>query len=382
MVADLDVVLQKHLCWLQNLPRVKPFYAVKCNNTLAVLRMLSALGAGFDCASKAEIQQILSLRGTADQVIYALPTKPPSHIKYAQAHGVQMMTFDNEEELLKISQCHPSAKLVLRIAVDDTKAVIKLNAKFGADLETVGELLKRAAELGLEVIGVSFHVGSGCTDSLACRQAIIDSRQAFDTANLLGFQLSLLDIGGGFPGSEGFEIKFEKISEVINSALDEFFPVGCGVQTIAEPGRYYVTEAFTLALKVISRRIIMEKAAEHNNGEESSSDRLMHYYLNDGVHGSLAFLSEPVFKNISLYPYKTVDSSERRYRSVIWGPTCNSMDKIINNYWLPELHVGDWLLIDNMGAYSCSLATEFNGFEKAHTYSVVTAEAWKTLKPS
>ncbi|KAF7645295.1 hypothetical protein LDENG_00206990 [Lucifuga dentata] len=227
--------------------------------------MLSALGAGFDCASKAEMEQILSLGVTTDQIIFAHTRKPLTHLKYASAHGVNVMTFDSEDELLKISEFHPKAKLVLRIAVDDSKAVIKLNAKFGADLETVGELLKRAAELGLEVIGVSFHVGSGCTDSLAFRQAIIDSRQAFDTANLLGFQLSLLDIGGGFPGKDNKKMKFEEISEVINSALDEFFPVGCGVQIIAEPGRYYASKAFTLAVKVIAKRSISAKAAERTS---------------------------------------------------------------------------------------------------------------------
>uniref|UniRef100_A0A672YK98 ornithine decarboxylase n=1 Tax=Sphaeramia orbicularis TaxID=375764 RepID=A0A672YK98_9TELE len=102
-VANLDDLHQKHIRWLRTLPRVKPFYAVKCNSTPAVIRMLSTLGTGFDCASKGEIELVLSLGVTPEKIIYAHTTKPQSHIKYASTHGVDMMTFDCEEELLKIS---------------------------------------------------------------------------------------------------------------------------------------------------------------------------------------------------------------------------------------------------------------------------------------
>ncbi|XP_044038032.1 ornithine decarboxylase-like isoform X2 [Siniperca chuatsi] len=174
-----------------------------------------------------------------------------------------MMTFDSEDELLKMSLCHAKAKLVLRIAVDDSKSLIRLSSKFGARLVSVGKLLERAGELGLDVIGVSFHVGSKCTESLAFQQAIADARHVFDIANLLGFQMSLLDIGGGFSGREDFQVKFEELSEVINGALDEFFPPDSGVQIIAEPGRYFVESAFTLAANVIAKRVVIDDMDEH-----------------------------------------------------------------------------------------------------------------------
>ncbi|XP_044187091.1 ornithine decarboxylase-like [Thunnus albacares] len=378
-VANLDSMFERHLRWLTNLPRVKPFYAVKCNNTPAVIQMLSALGTGFDCASKGEIQMALSLGVTPDKIIYAHTTKPRSHIKYACAHGVDLMTFDSEDELLKISECHAKAKLVLRIAVDDSNSLVRLSSKFGARLDTVEKLLERAGELDLEVIGVSFHVGSGCTDSLTFKQAITDARHVFDIASLLGFQMRLLDIGGGFSAIGDFQMKFQEFSEVINGALDKFFPPDSGVQIIAEPGRYYVESAFTLAVNVIAKRVDIDHMAEHNNGEENSSDRMM-YYINDGVYGSLnTIINDPVQTVVAPYLHKAVEGSEQRYRSVIWGPTCDSIDKITENYWIPELDVGDWLLIDNMGAYSVSVTTTFNGFENAQIYPVVTAETWHTL---
>ncbi|XP_076608940.1 ornithine decarboxylase-like isoform X2 [Chaetodon auriga] len=382
-VVDLDGMFKRHMRWLTNLPRVKPFFAVKCNNTPAVLRMLSALDTGFDCASKCEIQLALSLGVTPDKIIYAHPTKPPSHIRYACAHGVDIMTFDNEDELQKISLFHTKAKLVLRIAVDDSKSLLRLSSKFGAELVEVGKLLERAGELGLEVIGVSFHVGSRCTGSLTFKDAIADARRVFDIANLYGVQMSLLDIGGGFPGREDFQVKFEEFSEVINGALDEFFPPDSGVQIIAEPGRYYVESVLTLAANVIAKRVVTDDMDEHSNDEETSHNRKMMYYINDGVYGSLnCLINDTTHIEIEPYLHRAVESSEQRYRSIIWGPTCDSFDKVTENYWIPELYVGDWLLIDNMGAYSVSVSSEFNGFEKAHIYPVVTAEMWHALNLS
>ncbi|XP_029913185.1 ornithine decarboxylase-like [Myripristis murdjan] len=382
-VANLDNLVKKYVIWCNNLPRVKPFYAVKCNDTPTVIGVLSALGTGFDCASKAEIQLALSLGVTPDRIIYAHTIKAESHIKYARTHGVQMMTFDNQEELSKIARCHARAKLVLRITVDDSKAVRRLNTKFGASLDSAGRLLQRAGELGLDVVGVSFHVGCQCTDSRAYRQAIADARQVFNIASLMGFQLSLLDIGGGFSGNENFKVKFEEVAATINLALDDFFPVGCGVQIIAEPGRYYVESAFTLAVNVIAKKVIMEEAAEHNRSEEGVPDRVMMYYVNDGVYGSLSFLiNDPTSGCISPYLQRAAEGSERRYRSVIWGPTCDSLDKLTDSCLLPELQVGEWLLMDNTGAYTVCLATDFNGFEKAHVYSVVTPETWRALNSS
>ncbi|KAL7379180.1 hypothetical protein ABVT39_023951 [Epinephelus coioides] len=382
-VANLDSILKRHHRWITNLPRVKPFYAVKCNNAAAVLRMMTVLDTGFDCASKGEIQMMLSLGVTPEKIIYAHTTKPMSHIRYACAHGVDKMTFDNEDELLKISLCHPKAKLVLRIAVDDSKSLVRLNSKFGASLESVGKLLERAGELDLEVIGVSFHVGSGCTDGGAFRQAIADARRVFDMGNLQGFQMRLLDIGGGFSGAGGVQGSFEEFSEVINGALDEFFPSDSGVKIIAEPGRFYMESVFTLAMNVIAKRVVSEDMDGHDDGEEDSPDRMMMYYLNDGMYGSISCVTyDAAHNNLEPYPHRAVESSERRYRSVLFGPTCNSNDKITEDYWMPECHVGDWLLIDNMGAYSVSVFTDFNGFERAHIYPVVTAETWHALNLS
>nr|XP_042122922.1 ornithine decarboxylase [Peromyscus maniculatus bairdii] len=246
-VADLGDILKKHLRWRKALPRVTPFYAVKSNDSRAIVNTLAAIGTGFDCASKTEIQLVQGLGVPPERIIYANPCKQVSQIKYAASNGVQMMTFDSEIELMKVARAHPKAKLVLRIATDDSKAVCRLSVKFGATLKTSRLLLERAKELNIDVIGVSFHVGSGCTDPETFVQALSDARCVFDMGTEVGFNMYLLDIGGGFPGSEDTKLKFEEITSVINPALDKYFPPDSGVRVIAEPGRYYVASAFTLA---------------------------------------------------------------------------------------------------------------------------------------
>uniref|UniRef100_A0A8C6T1Q0 ornithine decarboxylase n=1 Tax=Neogobius melanostomus TaxID=47308 RepID=A0A8C6T1Q0_9GOBI len=366
-VGNLDSVFEKHQKWQTLLPRVTPFYAVKCNNNLAVLRTLSALGTGFDCASKREIEMVMSIGVTPDKIIYAHTTKPQSHIRYACTQGVDMMTFDNEEELLKITRGHPNAKLLLRIAVDDSKSQVKLSTKFGATLGTVGSLLKRAHELDLDVKGVSFHVGSLCTDGVAYRWAIEEAHHVFEQARLIGFHLDLLDIGGGFSG-HGLEM----MSKAINEALDEFFPADSGVRVIAEPGRYFVDSAFTLALNVFARKKVWNMLM---SADGNGLDTMIMYYVTSGIYS--AFIEVKIYPDtlFSLRPHRVI---KPRYQSVIWGPTCDSADRIMD-VWMPELNIGDWILVDNVGAYTIPMSTDFNGFEKPTIYLVVTPQIWKML---
>jgi len=131
-IVDLGAVLKQYKQWISLLPRVKPFYAIKCNSNPAIVKTLGGLGVNFDCASKAEIQQILGSGYDASRIIYANPTKMKSHINYAKTVGVDLMTFDNSHELHKVAECFPNARLVLRIITDDSHSICKFSTKFGA----------------------------------------------------------------------------------------------------------------------------------------------------------------------------------------------------------------------------------------------------------
>jgi ornithine decarboxylase len=257
-VGDLSNVYSAVQKW-KNSPlgdRVEIFYAVKCNPSPVVLHLLSLMGTSFDCASVAEINTVLSLPNapSPDRIIFANPCKPVSFIRAAANNGVEMMTFDNADELHKIARSHPGAKLVLRILTDDSKSLCRLGLKFGAPLSTCAGLLNLASNLGLNVIGVSFHVGSGCKDPLQFADAVWRAKQVFDMGKMEGYEFTFLDVGGGFEA-----VVFDEMSLVLRDALELYFPVKEGVRIVAEPGRFLVAPAFTLATNIIARRKALDE---------------------------------------------------------------------------------------------------------------------------
>jgi ornithine decarboxylase len=406
-VGDMGDVVQKFKLWTSQLPRVEPFYAVKCNDDTTVLAVLAQLGAGFDCASKGEIQKVLELQVPQSRIIYANPCKQSSHIKYAASNNVEYMTFDNETELHKIKAIHPGAKMVVRILPPaNTKCQCQLGMKFGCHPKKVPHLLRVAKELGVDVVGVSFHVGSGCYDAMAYSAAVASARTVFGIAKNEGFHFNLLDIGGGFPGQKNVKLPFEEICSVLRPALDMYFPENMNVRIIAEPGRFFVASAFTLTLNVIARRAVMKDENTFENddsdntensddkntqgdhgdadngvasGDDEADQQMFMYYLNDGVYGSFNCI---LFDHATVHP--TLFDEERfenepRYTCSLWGPTCDGLDCIVSECRLPELNTGDWLVFNDMGAYTMSAASTFNGMPKPKCYHVMSDQQWINL---
>ncbi|QRV89764.1 ornithine decarboxylase [Ceratobasidium sp. AG-Ba] len=369
--ADLSRVLLQHERWLRCLPGVEPFYAVKCNPDPYVLRLLSALGTGFDCASHGEIGQVLGLGVDPSRIIFANPCKATSFVRHAARSGVDMMTFDNQDELYKIARAHPNAKLVVRILTDDSKSLCRLGLKFGAPLVTVPALLAKAKELGLNVIGVSFHVGSGCFDSNAFADAVMRARAVFDIGAEAGYRFSLLDVGGGFEDGN-----FEGTAQVLREALVRYFPDRSGIRVIAEPGRFYVSGAFSLAANIIARRARAGDTTLAQDLIEERGQPDVMYYINDGVYGAFNCI---MFDHQHVHPYVIslgkiltgpVDPSKvAQSPCSVWGPTCDSIDCVCPMTSLPSnLVVGDWLGFANMGAYTICAASQFNGFESSQVH--------------
>lgn len=384
-IVDLADVILKHKKWAQLLPRVEPFYAMKCNDDPMILKLLVGLGLGFDCASKSEIQTILGLGVPPSKIVYANPCKQASHFRFAAQHNVSMTTFDNEMELHKAKKLYPTAKLILRIRTDDSKSLCQLGIKYGAPLKQCRHLLKVAQDLGLNVVGVSFHVGSGCYDASAFATAVLSARSVFDFAGQFGFKFNLLDIGGGFPGTPDSTITFEDVCNTLNPLLDEHFPPSSGIKIIGEPGRYYSASALTLAVNVFAKRVVPHSQLQEGDKAKTVStvskkdEQLGYmYYINDGVYGSFNCL---VFDHATVVP-KTLNETDGNalYPSSIWGPTCDSLDCITKSVALPKVEIGDWLYFENMGAYTASAASTFNGFKKPFKFYTVNQQYWPLLK--
>ncbi|XP_049849078.1 antizyme inhibitor 2-like isoform X2 [Schistocerca gregaria] len=357
-VVNICKVVDKYLLWRRTMPRVEPFYALKANPDMAIASALSFLNVGFDCASQAELKQALSLPGVVpENVIFANPCKQLEHILCAKECGVAMMTFDNEYELEKIVSCYPRAQLVLRLLPDDSHSLMPFGAKFGASFAECRRLLERGRQLRANIIGVSFHVGSGCYSAAAWVEALRLARRVFDEAQNHLYCFRLLDIGGGFPGSEEGELKLSTIGPAVNAAINQWFEP-C-VRIIAEPGRFFCTEAVVLVCRIISKRQRLVLG-----DDESQTPEVEHqYYLTDGIYGSMNCV---VFDHAKLVPQLLAADIYNRppRRTTLWGPTCDSIDVLLKGILFPEAHVGEWIYFKDMGAYTTSAGSTFNGFQR------------------
>lgn len=322
-------------------------------------------------------------------------------MRYVAANNVRQMTFDNSDELRKIAKLFPDAELFLRILTDDSSSLCRLSQKFGASMDDTNNLLVLASQLGLNVVGVSFHVGSGASDPLAFLKAVRDAHVVFGQARALGFNPHTLDVGGGFCGDS-----FEAMAAVLREALDEYFP--SPVNVIAEPGRYYVSSAFTIACSIIARRTIEEPTQPRSLGGVGGNYML---YLNDGLYGNFSSImfdhqhpeakvlrcgahthygTQAAFRtdshlddhragaNMADSACGVVIPTGRRVNDneySIWGPTCDGIDRITESIrFVQTLDVGDWLYFEDMGAYTKCSATKFNGFSDAHDVIYVCSE--------
>ena len=313
-----------------------------------------------------------------EKVIYANPCKTRNYIRHAKSRDVRMMTFDNIEELNKINMIFPEAELILRIRLmSDTSAQCPLNIKFGCDPEVVAPgLLTAAAEMGINVVGISFHVGSGCHDANAYKTAISHARQLFDVGRTLGHPMTILDIGGGFPGFPSDVITFEQIAHVVNESVDEHFPADFGARVIAEPGRFLAASAYTLCCNVMAKTMVPASRITEDD-DDDCIDGFM-YYINDGVYGSFNCIlydhfqpeGKPLFRHQLALTWASV-----------WGPTCDGLDQVLQKCRLPRLTEGDWITFENMGAYTCAAGSEFNGFPRPEIFYHVTEDEWHAVVP-
>uniref|UniRef100_A0ABM5ETE9 Antizyme inhibitor 2 n=1 Tax=Pogona vitticeps TaxID=103695 RepID=A0ABM5ETE9_9SAUR len=377
-VADLEEVVKKHVRLLKALPRLKPFYALKCNGSKGVVQTLAGLGAGFSCASKAEMALVKRLGVAPERILCASPCKPASLIRYAASQGVQLMTFDSDVELGKVARSHPCARMILRLATDDGRPSPRLSLKFGATLKTCRHLLEMAKEMKVEVVGVSFHTESSCPDPQRFAQAIADARLVFEVGAELGYKMHLLDVGGGFPGSEDSRGRFEETAAVVSSALDLYFPEGCGVEIVAELGRYYVDSAFTLVVNIVAKKEVpLDQPGSED--EDPGGKKSFLYHVNDGVYGSFGSV---LFNNVCPTPVllKKPPPDQPLHSSSFWGPTGDGLDRIVDGVELPELHLGDWLIFENMGAYTVPAPPPLGGGEQPAIYYTMSRVAWEAVQ--
>src|SRR5512146_203754 len=340
------------------LPRVQPYYAVKANPAPEIVRTLYRAGASVDVASLPEFMLVYdNIKHLPpkeqqdfiwDKIIYANPTKPKETLEALDQYK-PLVTYDNAGELKQIRQYAPHAGVVLRLRVPNTGSMVELSSKFGCDPGQAVDLILAAFDLGLVVEGISFHVGSQCTNFQNFVQALEVAWAVMREAKSRGHEIKILDIGGGFPAPYNKHVKpFSALARKINAEIDRLFPKD--IQILAEPGRFLVATAATSVARIIGKAV--------RDGKRC-------YYIDDSVYHTFSGI---IFDHCQyhLKPFKKGKAGI----CAVFGQTCDALDTISLSEELPSLEVEDLLYSENIGAYSNASATWFNGFPPAKVVHV------------
>jgi ornithine decarboxylase len=353
-IIDHEKLRNNYRTFKKYLPRVQAYYAVKANSDPEIVRTLYKSGASFDVASMPEFmivhENIKKLPAKQrqdfiwDKIIYANPIKAIETLEELDQYK-PLVTFDNYEEIKKVRKHAPHAGLALRIQVPNTGSMVQLSSKFGAPSGEAVDLITAAHKAGLIVEGLSFHVGSQCTNFENYVQALNLASSIFNEAKSRGFEMKLIDIGGGFPAPYDKNVKpFKELAKRINEEIERLFPKN--IEILAEPGRFLVATAATAISKIIGKAM---------------RDGKICYYVNDGVYHTFSGI---IFDHCQ-YHLKSFKNGSKQICSV-FGPTCDALDTISLAEELPvDLKIGDLLYSINIGAYSHASSTYFNGFPPA-----------------
>lgn len=358
LVVDLNVVRDNYLAFAHALPDTRVFYAVKANPAPEVLSLLASLGSSFDAASVAEIEMALAAGASPNRISFGNTIKKERDIARAYGLGIKLYAIDCKAEVEKIARAAPGSRVFCRILCDGAGAEWPLSRKFGCDPSLATDILEYAHQLGLEAYGVSFHVGSQQRNPQAWDQALASSAAIFRQCAERGINLSMVNLGGGFPTKYLNDIPaVEAYGASILDSLRTHF--GNAIpETIIEPGRGMVGNAGVIEAEVV---LVSRKSAD---------DALRWIYLDIGKFGGLA---ETMDESIR-YPIRTLHDGDKMEDCILAGPTCDSADVLYEKtpYPLPvSLSIGDKVLIEGTGAYTTTYsAIAFNGFPPLKSYHI------------
>lgn len=332
------------------------YYAMKANSEVPVLKLLADDGCGFEVASVYELRLLKKLRVPPEKIIYGTSIKPSQHIEEFYNYGVNIFAFDSLQELEKIASYAPRANVYVRIIANDSGSVFKFSEKFGTNIKNAVNYLLRARELGLVPYGISFHVGSQASDPEAWANAIKIISPVLIELRKSKVEIKVLNLGGGYPCDYGSNGAVPKLEDISTMTLKQVSRLSYEPQLILEPGRGIVADTGILVASVIAR-------VERNGNNW--------LFLDAGCYNGL--FEAMAYQGSTRYPIHSIrpigDSGESLF--ALAGPTGDAPDIISREVLLPsDIDVGDRLVIANVGAYSLTVTSTFNGFPKPNVYFV------------
>jgi ornithine decarboxylase len=330
----------------------KALFAVKTNPDPIALQAVARGGVkAFDVASLAEIKAVHALFPKAE-LHFMHTIKAPEDISAAyHDYGVRHFVLDHEDELFKIMRETDLAQdlnLTVRVALPKSgSSLIDFSSKFGASLHEAADLLQKCRPVSRQ-LSLSFHVGTQTTDPQRYSVGIDYCAAVMQAA---GVGIDAINIGGGFPVAYADQPEVCTVESCIAAVQEGLARQNLQhVALMAEPGRVLVANGAKLVTRVELRK-----------------GNLL--YINDGVYGGLFDAARWVGTH---YPVAAVscdrpfDGAKQAYR--LAGPTCDSLDMMEGPFELPaDIGMGDWIIFDQVGAYSQCIRSDFNGFGEAHT---------------
>jgi ornithine decarboxylase len=354
LAVDLDVVESKYRDLLYHFPCASIHYAVKANPAREIVSRLARMGASFDVASRYEIEMCLALGIEPHRLFYGNTIKKPADIAYAFSRGVLRYAFDSEAELRRLATDAPESAVMCRFEITGKNAGGPGSKKSGCDLEMAADLLLLARVLGLNPIGVSFHISSQQVDPTEWRGPLRETADLFRALAREGLLLDTLNMDVGFTMLQESDVPpVSQYASAIGEALDDAFG-SRHLNVMFELGRWLVAEAGVIQSEVV------------HVSPESRFDETRWVYLDVGTFGGLA----ETFGESITYRLRSRRTGMPE-PAVLAGPTCDSRDILYekSGYGLPQdLACGDRVEILNAGAYTSGRGSvNFNGFPPLRT---------------
>ncbi len=349
LLCDLDIIRENYRRIKRFIPSADIFYAVKANDNERIIKTLIGEGSSFEIASEGELLQLKKFKVPPEKIACFNPIKPVSFIKSLHKYGVKLIAFDSLQEMVKIAENAPDSELVLRLQVDNQGSDWPLTKKFGVQATEAIDLLKYGKQKNLSIVGLTFHVGSQCLNKENWANALYICEELFREAQKIGFNLSVLSLGGGIPIKHIKSIpSIKEIGEIINPILENhFFSLNKNLRITVEPGRGLVGDAAIMVASVIG----IAKRGNEN-----------WVYLDVGVFNGLMETIENF-----MYELKTPGKGKKQLTTIA-GPSCDSVDVMFKDILFPEVSIGDKIYIMNTGAYTTVYASKFNAFEIPKIY--------------
>lgn len=348
LVLSRSRVKEAYLSLQRALPNVQIFYAMKSNSHPDILNTLKDLGSSFETASYAELKMLIKIGVDPKMVLNTQPFLSEKDFRACHSAGQRWFVVDCLSQLRRLAKVITDFDLLVRLSFPDPHCQVDLSHKFGATVKDAKEIIREAARLGVRAHGVSFHVGGQSYSAEKYTKALKVVRRLIDYFQREGMMFDTIDMGGGFPVPYIKRLpSIEHFCLPIRRKLNEFFP---GMKITLEPGRFISGLSMNLITTVNGKNI--------RRG-------IPWYYLDDGVYNSF---SGKVYDKCSYIIITEHDGPKTE--SVLAGPTCDSFDVLSENISLPELNIGDILLVPSMGAYTNISATNYHGFEKAKIITI------------